>query len=339
MLNQDYFYRCGIHCDTKVAVVSHNDLDGVGPVIIAKNFFRDCKYFNVSNPSVDKVVKLVLFSPDYADREVIFITDVSVTDPNLISTINTENSKGKRRIMLFDHHGTALALNNFDWAEVTQQKGVSGTKLFWKYLQEDVCELIGTQKFLKLDNLVNKISDYDTWQWVEKGDRECYNLSNLFTNTGVEYFLTKYVGDAWDMYKEFDIFNAMDKALMADFDKKMQYIIFPAVEKSCRIMDFTFEVPVNGEIKKFQKKVKCATISTAVGEMAEKLYEDGIDYVMFFYHDTISVRSRVDDIDLGAWARHMGGGGGHRRSAGVAINKDNFHIYKNYLIQKFEQEG
>jgi len=71
LLNQDYFYRCGIHPDRRVAIISHNDLDGVGPVIIAKNYFADCKYFNVSNPSVDKVVKLVLFSPDYADRELI----------------------------------------------------------------------------------------------------------------------------------------------------------------------------------------------------------------------------------------------------------------------------
>lgn len=338
MLTQRYFEECNIDSDKKVAVISHNDLDGAGPIIIAKNYFNDCKYFTVSNSAVDKVTKLVLFNPDYADRELIFITDCSVSDADLISYINEENLSKKRRILLFDHHATALSLNNFSWAEVTQKKGVSGTKLFWNYIQEYVVDKIGTQNFLKLDNLVNKISDYDTWEWVEKNDRDCYNLSDLHSNTGIEYFLAKYTGSSWLNYHEFDIFNVMDKALMYDFQKRMDFLILPAIKRSARIMDFTFDVPVNGKIQHYTKKVKFATITCSVGELAEKLYEDGIDYVMFFYHDSISVRSRVDDVDLGSWAKYIGGGGGHKRSAGVYLNKDNFHIYQRYLNVRFEQE-
>ena len=339
MLNQDYFDVLKITPDTKVVFVSHNDLDGVGPIIIGKNFFKDCKYFTVSNSAVDKVVKLVLFSQEYEDREVIFITDVSVVDAGLISYINTENVRSKRKILLFDHHGTALALNKFEWAEVTQEKGISGTKLFWKYIQENVCDVMSTPRFLKLDNLVNKISDYDTWQWVKKDDRDCYLLSELYSNTGVEYFLTKYVGEAWDSYVEFDVFNSMDKVLISDFNKKMEFTILPAIKRSARIMNFTFDVPdSDGTIQHFVKTVKCVTISCSVGELAEKLYEDGIDYIVFFYHDTIGVHTRVDDIDLGAWAKHMGNGGGHKRAAGFPMNKDNFYLYKNYLFNKFEVE-
>jgi oligoribonuclease NrnB/cAMP/cGMP phosphodiesterase (DHH superfamily) len=339
LLTREFFNRCNISHKSKVAVVSHNDLDGVGPVIIARNYFEDCKYFTVSNLAVDKTVKLVLFSPDYEDREIILITDCSVSDANLISYINAENNRGKRMILLFDHHGTALALNNFDWAVVTQEKGVSGTKLLWKYMEEDVLDVLGTEKFLKLDNLVNKISDYDTWQWVEKNDRDCYNLHDLYSNTGVEYMLSKYLGDAWNTYNEFELFNTMDRALMFDYARKMEFTILPAIKRSSRIMDFEFEIPdAPGKVTIHRKKVKCATISCPVGELAEKLYEDGIDYIVFFYHDTISVRARVDDLDLGAWAKHMGDGGGHRRAAGFPMNKNNFYLYKNYLFNKFEVE-
>ena len=340
ILKKIVLFPCLTH-NSKVVFVSHNDLDGVGPIIIGKNYFNDCKYFTVSNSAVDKTVKYVLFGKEYQDREFIFITDCSVVDEELIHHINMENKKGYRKIFLFDHHATALSLNKYDWAHVTQESGVSGTKLFWRYLEERVCEQIGTQRFLKLDNLVNKISDYDTWQWFKKNDRECYELSNLFTETGVDYFLQKYVGSALDRYKEFNIFNEADEALMSDFKRKFEYVIWPAIQKSAITMNFTFEVPVNGVIKHILKKVKCVTITTAVGDLSEKLYEDGIDYVVFFYHDSVSVRSRVDDIDLGAWARYMGnghGGGGHNRAAGFPLLADNFYLYRNYLFTKFNYE-
>jgi len=208
-------------------------------------------------------------------------------------------------------------------------------------MQEEVCDAIGTQRFLKLDNLVEKISDYDTWQWIpeKKNDRDCYLLSDLFNNTGVEYFLTKYVGDSWDMYNDFEIFNAMDKSLMSDFERKMEFLTMPAIERSARILDVQFDyIDESKVVHHYTKKVKCVTIACSVGELAEKLYEDGIDYVMFFYHDSISVRSRVDDIDLGTWAKFMGAGksgGGHKRAAGFQMHEDNFYLYKNYLFNKF----
>lgn len=336
MLSLEMFEQFNINQDTKVVVVSHNDLDGVGPIIIAKNYFKDCAYFTVANKAVNKIVKMVLFSEQFEDREVLFITDCSIDDPELIETVDKINQKTNGKIFLFDHHGTALNLNQYDWAHVTQEKGVSGTKLFWKYLEQKVAEVLPTDRFIKIDNLVNKISDYDTWQWVEKCDNECKVLSELYSNTGVNYFIQKYVGEALESYSQFNIFNKIDLALIEDNKTKFDYIISPAIKRSAKVIDyFNFEIKLpNGMIEITTKKVKCVTIANAIGDMAEQLYEDGIDYVLFFYHDSISARSRVDDIDLGAWAKQWGGGG-HKRSAGFTLTENNFYLYKNYLNLKF----
>ena len=334
MIRYDYFLDCIINPETKVAIVSHNDLDGAGPIIIAKNYFLDCKYFTVSNNSVDKTVNLVLFDEAFCDREVIFITDCSVTDKKLIDLIEQINHKGTRKIFLFDHHNTAIHLNKYDWALV-EVGSVSATKLFWQYFQESVADEITTEHFLKIDNLVNKINDWDTWKWTERNDTDCSKLAELFSNTGIEYFLSKYTGDALNDYNRFEIFNRADCFLLKDLENKNKYIIEPGVKRSSRIVEFEFIIPVNGMLTRNFRKVKMCTISSNIGDLAEMLYEPGVDYVMFFYHDLVSVRSRVADLDLGAWAKYIGSGGGHQRAAGFQLSGSTFHIYKNYLFNKF----
>lgn len=333
MLTKELFDLLEINPETKVAIVSHNDLDGVGPVIIAKNYFKDCKYFNVANHVVDKVTKLALFAPDYADRDVVFITDCSVTDEELINTIDELNKLTTKKILLFDHHGTASGLNKYDWAHVTEEEGVSGTKLFWRYMEEKVVEELNTSQFMLLDHLVQMISDYDTWKWVEKNRPECKQLSEFFSNTGVEFFLDKYVGNALNYYEAFNVFSPRDTALLRDYATKDKYLIFPNVEKSARIMDYTFSY--NGET--ITKKVKCVTVASSIGDMAERLYEDGIDVIFFFYHDSLSARCRCEDLNLGEWCKLMGNGGGHSKSAGFRLNADNVQIYFQYLLLKFQK--
>jgi oligoribonuclease NrnB/cAMP/cGMP phosphodiesterase (DHH superfamily) len=317
----------------KVVFVSHNDLDGGGPIIIGKNYFEDCKFFNVSNGSVDKIVKMVLYSDAFVDRELVLITDVSVTDQQLINHIDKVNKLSKQRIMLFDHHGTAIGLNQYDWAHVTQEEFVSGTKLFWNYMQEQVYELMHDEhldRFWKLDNLVNKINDWDTWKWKNvTNDDIPRQLSELYSKTGINYFLSKYVGAGLDQHHNLELFTPSDMALTTDFDFKEQYLVWPGLIKSAR----TLQIPIG--LDNIVRTVKCVSVNDNPGDKAELLYEEGVDFVFMFYHSAISIRSRVDDVDLGAWAKDIAGGGGHKRSAGFPITKDTRWILDMYLDAKF----
>jgi oligoribonuclease NrnB/cAMP/cGMP phosphodiesterase (DHH superfamily) len=338
MLTKDYFEKFDFDEDSKVAIISHNDLDGAGPIIIGDYYFKDYKYFTVANTSVDKVVKLVLFAPEYKDREFIFITDVSVSE-SVAQTIEKINAEGDRKIFLFDHHGTATFLNKYCWAHVTQEEGVSGTKLFFQFMVPalECCLLEDEMDFL--ERLSNTISDWDTWQWVKTENKVPKFLATLYDKTGINYFLCKYrkLRDNYD-YKEYEILNDFDSALLADIEHKFKYLIWPAVTRSARISNLTFEIPGCNPVT---KQVKFVQISDNPGDMAEQLYEDGVDYVIMLYTDTVSARSRVDDIDLGAWARAMsnGQGGGHKRSAGFKLTSENCWILTQYLQMKFEKEN
>lgn len=336
MINLELF-RKKTFIGKKVAFVSHNDLDGAGPILIADKIEMDYKYFTVANKAVDKMVKLVLFSPDFADRDVIFITDCSIIDMNLANKISEINAEGKKQIFLFDHHDTAQWLNRYTWAHVTNEEGVSGTKLFFRYMQNFIAQCLDRKECITLSSLVNTISDWDTWQWIKtEGYTSPRDLANLFNRTGIEYFLAKYKDSNL-------ILNDMDKALLAGYTRKDTFINIPSIKNTARIMIVLFHVKDNLDdtSQAIMKKVKCVCVAEAPNDLAEQLYEDGVDYVIMFYSNgTVSARSRIKDVHLGKWAKYMGGpngnGGGHECAAGFSLNADNLWIYEKYLAVRYK---
>jgi oligoribonuclease NrnB/cAMP/cGMP phosphodiesterase (DHH superfamily) len=315
----------------KVAIVSHNDLDGAGPIIITDHLFTEYKYFTVSNQAVDKMVKLVLFAPDFDEYDTIFITDVSITDGNLADSISKINRSGKKQVFLFDHHTTALWLNSFDWAVVTEEPGVSGTLLFYNYMKNyiDNNVLIGERDFLSALSTV--ISDWDTWTWTKNGNNDARELSVLYSKTGINYFLEKY-------RKSFHIFNATDRALLQDIANKEKFLIMPGILKTAAIIEVPFKyVDKEGTEIRITAKAKCVSVAEAPNDLAEQIYEDGVDFVIMFYSQgTVSCRSRVDDVHLGLWVQQLANGGGHARSAGFTLNKDTFWLYEKYLNARYK---
>lgn len=338
MLELEMFEQYNLDYD-EVIVISHNDLDGAGPIIICNQLYKKVKYFTVANNSVDKVVNLVLSSPEHDHIKLIFITDVSIVGKNLAEKITKINETTDRQIFLFDHHDTALWLNDYDWAVVKNEKDSSGdscksaTLLFFEYLSESgqFENKLDIHNFTFLLTLAGKISDWDTWRWTKTGDDECRQLSMLYSKTGINYFLKKFES----CYK---LLTDEDNALIQDLDNKNNFIIVPGIKKTAATMTIPFDQG-NGYV--INRKVKCVSVSDAPNDLAEQLYEDGIDYVIMFYSNgTVSVRSRVETIHLGNWAKIMAGeggsGGGHLKSAGFTLNKENLWIYLQYLQVRYE---
>lgn len=337
MLKYEKFKTMDI-VDKRVGIISHNDLDCSGSIIICNDLYKDVKYFTVSNQAVDKMVKMMLYAPDFADREVIFITDVSIVDKQLAESIDAINKSNKKQIYLFDHHGTATWLNEYDWAVVTEEKGISASYLFFSYMHSFLLKELHFSKVQKLEQICKNISDWDTWLWTENGNKRARELAVLFSKTGINYFLQKYKESS-------DLLTDLDLALLDDINTKDKFIIIPGIKKTAEVIDVRFLAELkleDGTIYKCDefKKVKCVKVSEAPNDIAEQLYEDGIDYVIIFYSSgTVSVRSRVDDVNLGYWCKAIAGGGGHSRSAGFTLNKDTFWIYGKYLNTKYDLDN
>lgn len=316
----------------KIMIISHNDLDGAGPILIADKVFNNYEYFCVSNNAVDKMVKNVLFNSQYQDVTCIFITDCSITDKNLADTITQINQMGTKRIYLMDHHGTATWLNEYDWAEVTEEKYVSGTKVFHSYLltYPEVVFGISDPDIIFLTDLTNTISDWDTYRWKVTEDPIPRMLADLFKITGIKYFLEKYRNDTdKDM-----LLSILDNAILNEYYNKQIYINIPGIKKTAATLEIAFPV---GETH-ITKTVKCVSVADAPADLAEELYEDGIDYVIMFYSNgTISLRSRVSEIDLGMVAKVWGNGkgGGHKQAAGFTMDKNTLWLYTSYLAKRY----
>lgn len=324
----------------KVAVISHNDLDCSGSIIICDKLFMDYKYLTVANSAVDKMVKLVIYGDAYKDRELIFITDVSIVSGELAETITSINLEGKRRIFLFDHHDTALWLNKYDWAVVTNEPGVSASRLFFNYMSDYIQLESNTEVFRFLDELTRCISDWDTWEWVKKGLIGPKDLATLFSKTGIKYFVKKF---AWCH----SLLTENDKALLEDIADKQKFVILPSIKKTARNITMQFDYIAEGNFlglelktpKSVVKVVKCVSVSEAPNDLAELLYEDGIDYIFMFYSNgTVSCRSRIEDVHLGHWCKYIAGGGGHSMSAGFQLTMDTLWIYDLYLKERYKEE-
>jgi len=330
----------------KVVVISHNDLDCSGSILICDKIFKDYKFLTIGNNYVNKTIKKVLFDSEYADREIVLITDISPTDKNLANTITALNKTGNKKIFLWDHHDTALWLNDYDWAVVTSEVGVSASKLFFNYMKAFIRDGYSSDVYQFLDRLTSAISSWDTWQWIKTGYIEPKDLATLFSKTGINYFIQKYRED-------YALLTLRDLKILEDFANKEKYVIFPSILKTARNIKLTFDYdyqeldPVLTALNGFRttntlhtratRTVKCVSVSEAPNDLAEKLYEDGINHVMMFYSNgTVSLRSRVDDIHLGNWAEYIAGGGGHNRAAGFTLNKDTFWIYNLYLKERYE---
>ena len=337
MLAYEDFIKLELNPRMKVCVVSHNDLDGAGAVVIAKNYFHDCKYFCVSNANVNKVVEQVLTDTEFDDRELIFITDCSVDDKDLLTQIDMINKKTDGQIFLFDHHKTALSLNDYDWAHVTQRDGVSGTKLFWTFMEQYIAEELPTPHFIVLNELAEAISSYDTWKWIERNETQSKELAELYGHTGINYFIAKYVGAGLDKITLPNLLSTQDKALLEDKEILQKYVIVPAIKRSAVVTNFNFATfDENGRVKNLtSKKIKVVTISSGIGNLAEELYEPEVDIIFFLYHDAISMRSRTDDIDLGQFAKRFGGGG-HTKAAGFPITCESVDMFLDFIKAKFK---
>ena len=105
----------------RVKLFTHTDLDGIGCAVLAYLSFgyenvdvEQCNYDDID----DYVEAFMEDDGLYRSYDKIFITDISVSDSvaNMIDILDRVD----RRVQLFDHHGTALFLNKYDWCMIKE---------------------------------------------------------------------------------------------------------------------------------------------------------------------------------------------------------------------------
>lgn len=293
---------------------THNDLDGVGCGIVAKIAFgKDVEVRYNSVMGLDHQIEKLFENEKKLKDDFLIITDLSVNDENLIRLDDLEKGGGKVR--LIDHHKTALHFNDYNWGRVKVQyddgRLTAATSLLYEYLLEH--ELIKSSP--ALDEFVELVRQYDTWEWDQNDNIKAKNLNDLFFMVSIEEFEEKMTERIINSdHFEFD-----------DFEQKLLEMEEEKIERYVRRKKREIVQTFIGEF--------CAGIVHAESyhsELGNELGKDfpHLDYIAILNlgGKKISFRTIHDHVDVSAVAGKFGGGG-HAKASGCSMGKDAYKLF------------
>ena len=318
----------------KIKLFTHGaDLDGVGCSILAYLAFGrenvDVEYCNYDD--VDGKIRKFYLCDNPEEYDAIYITDISV-DKEVAAEIDLLVTAGQKW-RLFDHHATALWLNQYEWCEVRvdYDNGLktSGTELFYDYLfRNRYLDKHKDWKLFNINNFVIMVRDYDTWRWKELKYTgfKCKKLNDLFLIYG-RYDFINWVLVHIEKPNIFPDFSEIDEALLKIKQKEISSYI------ECR------DKQLVEKVDKFGYKYGFVFSDRYASELGNYLSESHpeLDYIAMVNvsNGTVSYRTVKEDIDLGGEIAHSHGGGVHRKAAGSQFD---ISVVRDLVIREvFEQ--
>ena len=299
-----------------IKLFTHTDLDGVSCGIVLKALEhvyecdKSCDIEYCDYDDVNEKIQSFINDKSYEKYDNIYITDISINK----ETAELIDETVSEKIILLDHHTTALWLNQYKWANVTEKiinEPTCGSHLLFLHLCNQR-RILNTSIVNTLLNFVNDVREYDTWLWHTKykHDRLIPKLWNdLFLILGRESFIEK----ALNKIKN----NAL---VLTDSDYKLLHI------EHRRIQRYIDEKSKELIVKKIMDyNVGIVFAEQYVSELGNTLSENNpdLDFIMIINPSkSVSYRTSRNDIHLGNDVASLFGGGGHAQSAGSPIGDD-----------------
>lgn len=295
--------------DGRIKLFTHNDLDGIGSVVLATIAYgpdnvdyEQCVYGDID----DKIMSWREMNPGKR----YFVTDISMSE-------ETARSVEGDDVYLFDHHPTAMWLKGRFGGNVSETidlEGVGeiktcGTELYYRYLVG--AGVLSRTEFL--DNFVDTVRNYDTWRWTTLGEEGVNSklLNDLYYIYGHEHFI-KWVLDRVES-GVFPWFNDTDRVLLTMKQREIDEYIKEKMS-SMKKMDLMGRTAGVVFAEKYQS------------ELGNKICEKNkdIDFVAMIDMSSckVSYRSVRDDIHLGVDIASAFGGGGHAKAAGSQFDAE-----------------
>lgn len=326
---------------SKIKLFTHTDLDGIGCAILAYLAFGresvDVEYCDYGD--INEKVEEFWDDPELEAYDYIFITDISIKEK---LAIHITNEASEPRVLLFDHHATALGLNKYDWCEISVMNDTlgiktSGTELFYNYLRRhEQFDHLSVNVICNIDEFVDIVRDYDTWRWKELGKEGivCKQMNDLFYIYGREVFIDWALDQILTLkfYRGISAFPIYSEKDMALLDQKQKDIDTYIEEKNKQLFHRVDEVGHTYGVVFAERYFS---------ELGNRLCEINPDLAYIAMIDissgTVSYRTIRDDIDVGGEIAHAYGGGCHPKAAGSTFDKDQIQCTVHGLI--FSNEG
>lgn len=309
---------------------THNDLDGVACGILFRLAFGervDVRYNSVSGLNFQVERYFERMNERMKKEDLLFITDLSVNDEIAEKINEFVLSGGKAK--LIDHHKSALHFNDYTWGDVKveDENGTltSAASLVYEYLVNES----HLQKNRSLDEFVELVRQYDTWDWDILKNYKAKNLNDLFFMISIEDFEQRIVPRLQEgKHFEFDEFE--QKLLEMEEDKIDRYI----KRKKREIV----QINTNGL---YGGIVHAESYHSELGNELGKEFPH-LDYIAIINlgGKKISFRTIHDDVDVSDIAGEFGGGG-HAKAAGCSMSGEAYtrYIYEAFHLNPIRQDA
>ena len=281
------------------------DLDGISPVILLKLLNVEFDYALFEVGEINDYLSAKLEDGSLDKYEDIYITDISVSK-EIADKIN--NSKYKDKFKLFDHHTSAMFLNDYEFAKVEEsieEYKVCGTTMFFNYLIENYDNEMLTKN--SVITYLELVRECDTWDFTELKD-EAMDLNTLYSFIGNEDFIDNYtrflsVNDEFYFTKqEMDIIRHLNKNKQDYIEKISNNVIIKQIRG--------YKVGI----------VFAENYRSEIGHFIADKYSD-IDLVAIINMNRyISLRTVKKNVDVSKFASYYGGAG-HKEASGMPINE------------------
>lgn len=306
----------------KSILFTHDDLDGAGCRILYElakypNENKEHLIVNCSNAGVDNTVIETISREDVNINTVIVFGDI-VASREVLEMLKLKFFD----VRIYDHHRTNFfATWVFPNAVIVPETNLgvleSGTSLMFNAIcnGEIQCENMRLFETKLIEEVVEHIRLWDTYQWKEKNKIEARKLQILYILLGMENFCKLYVEK---------LINADDNSKLFD-DNSIMFIDAKMENDQKNIDGITKDKVYDVNIRGF----KCAFVLSKDGADASELgsqflakypeYDIMISFSLFG-DGAYSFRSNRDNIDIGADIAVPIGGGGHPKAAGAPMS-------------------
>lgn len=254
---------------------------------------------------------------DFYDE--VYLTDMSFNNIEAMNELYDMSVNAGKKFVYFDHHAPVCAAameNRFGNAKGWRETTCSAILCAWKYFYgED-----------NIPHLFEMLSDYDSWQWVNKGydEDELFSINTGFTIKGkLDPFYWASIANAIRSDRHSDIANEISAA------EKIGWETLQRQREHCKEMikewgDLSWTIGTHKACALFtQEKFSSRSFIS--------LKDTDIECGIVFKHKptgdwVISVYNVTDDIDfhIGEYLKSVYSGGGHKGAGGCTVSQDQF---------------
>jgi oligoribonuclease NrnB/cAMP/cGMP phosphodiesterase (DHH superfamily) len=290
------------------------DLDGLGCGLVAKIAFGEkvdvsyCSYRNLNQR-----VEAFIGNPEHSNYE-IYISDLAVN--GVVEKKLSKRFQEGKLVRMVDHHVTAMHFNEYKWAIVKPEyengKKTCATSLLYADLLEN--HLIEENK--ALEEFIELVRQYDTWEWDENNNFNAKRLNDLFYILNREKFEEEMIKRMTENAVSFSLTETENMLLDIEEQKINRYIH----SKSRQMVQSVVDDYCVGIIHAEQ-------YLSELGNALNNLYPH-IDMIVILNMSgkKMGFRTIHDNINVAEYAKRYGGGG-HPKASGSEMNESAFEKF------------